>query len=77
MNFVPVYIQVKSKLVPLKKYEDTENLATGEIRKFENTSSVAKRVGMISMEGDYDIIWEHVMDDYYKQVSKTLNLRNC
>ena len=75
-NKIPLLVKIKANFIPLKKYEDSNNLATGEIRKFEGTMK-SKKNGLVSFDGEYSILWEYICGDYYKEVSKTLDDRNC
>lgn len=74
---IPRIIEKKAKTIQLKFYEDFENLATGEIKEFKNTSLLAKKNGLIETIDNYTILWSHIEGDYYKQVSKTYDNRTC
>jgi len=69
---IPFHIQIVAKLYPVLKTED--NLAIGEISKFnyvesqQNTHKIGDRV--IGSENDFEMIWVHVGDDYFKCIGK-------
>lgn len=70
---IPKHIRIKAKLIPIKKFEDSENLATGEIRKFPISQYSDSILGL---DGDYSIMWKHIGSGYFKQIVKTYQ-RNC
>ena len=92
-NKIPLDIKIKSKLFPIidykKKYgEDcgTENLAKGEIEKFNFAKGMKDnlKVGATAIKITYDeegkeysTFWTHLGRDYFKQISKVYDPRNC
>ena len=55
---IPKIVRIKVKLIPLKKYKDSENLATGELKKFKDTSIISKKGSMVKVLSDYSILWD-------------------
>ena len=59
--------------LPIKVLDCENNLATGEIKKFnfiESQKNKFKYNEQIVLCNDYDEIWRHISDDYFKQVGK-------
>lgn len=73
---IPIYIQLLAKLIPILKYDSTEekNLSQGEIKKFNFIESCRNKYGfnkqVLSFEDGYDWIWRHISDDYFKCIGK-------
>jgi len=75
----PRYVKILAKLIPISKWENEENLAKGEIVKFNFVESCKNKYGfnkqVLSSEDGYDLIWRHISDDWFKLIAKSPEAR--
>jgi hypothetical protein len=73
---IPLDVKVLAALIPVLKWENEENLAKGEIEKFNFIESCKNQFKfnqqVVGSKGGYDYIWRHIKDDYFKVIAKTL-----
>ena len=71
----PLYVRILAKLIPVSVWDDEQNLAKGEIVKFNfvesqrNTHKFNDQV--VGSEDGFDMIWRHVSDDWFKVIGKS------
>lgn len=69
------FLAINSLAYPILSYPDCDNLAKGEITKFnfvescKNQTEIGKRI--VGSENGFDCIWVHLGFDYFKLISKT------
>lgn len=75
---IPLYIRILAKFIPLLKWDI--NLAVGEIRKFNFVKSQKNKHSfneqVIGFEEDFDLIWRHIANDWFKNIGKSPS-RSC
>lgn len=74
MKRPPLYIVLLAKLIPVFKDGNEENLAKGEIEKFNYVESCKNKHKfndqVVGLRYGYDMIWRHISDDWFKVVGK-------
>lgn len=67
-------------LIPVLKWDGEENLAKGEIVKFNyserNRNQHKFNAQVVGCKDGYDMIWRHISDDWFKVVGKSPE-RSC
>jgi hypothetical protein len=71
----PLYVRWLAKSIPVCVWDDEQNLAQGELEKFnfvesqKNTHKFNDQV--VGCKGGFDMIWRHVADDWFKVIGKS------